>query len=306
VPFDYGMQVTDIGIDDTIPGTKDGYVSTAFNVVGPTFLETTGAVLVQGRGFDRSDNEQSRRVGLVNETMAAKLWPRQNAIGKRFRFGRDGDWIEVVGVVQNGKYLMVGEEPRAYFYLPSSQRYRPAITLVVRSAADPMALVRPLQRLVGAMDRDLPVYNVRTMEAHVRDSVFGLMPMRMGATMAGAQGGIGLLLAVMGLYAVVSYAVTRRTREIGVRMALGADRRDVVRLVVREGLRLTMIGIVFGLFVSLGLGLVLSRVLYGVQPFDLFVLATVTTLLLGVSALACYLPARRATRIDPLVALRAQ
>jgi ABC-type antimicrobial peptide transport system permease subunit len=150
------------------------------------------------------------------------------------------------------------------------------------------------------------VYNVRTIDAHVRDSVFGLMPLRMGAAMAGAQGLIGLLLAVMGLYAVVSYAVTRRTREIGVRMALGADRTDVLRLVVREGMRLTTIGLVFGLMVSLGLAAVLSRVLYGVRPVDLSVFGSVTVLLLGISALACYLPARRATRVDPLIALRAE
>ena len=156
------------------------------------------------------------------------------------------------------------------------------------------------------MDGDLPVFNVRTMDAHVRDSVFGLMPIRMGAAMAGGQGLIGLFLAVLGLYAVVSSAVARRTREIGVRMALCADRKDVIRLVVRDGMRLTIIGIVVGLVGSFGLGLVLSRVLYGVRPVDAGVFAGVTALLLGVSALACYLPARRATRVDPLVALRAQ
>jgi hypothetical protein len=243
---------------------------------------------------------------MVNETMARRLWPGQDAIGKRFRFGRDGEWTEVVGLVRDGKYLMISEEPRPYFYVPLSQAYRAPITLMVRTASDPAALMTPLQRLLREMDRDLPVYNVRTMEAHVRDGVFGLMPMRMGAALAGGQGLIGLLLAVMGLYAVVSYAVTRRTREIGVRMALGADRADVMRLVVREGMRLTVIGIIVGLLVSLGLGAVLSRVLYGVGPVDVGVLAGVTALLLGVAAVACYVPARRATRVDPLIALRAE
>ena len=243
---------------------------------------------------------------MVNETMARKLWPGQEAIGKRFRFGRDGDWTEVVGIVRDGKYLMLGEEPRPYFYVPLSQRYRAPVTLMVRTASDPATLMTPLQRLLREMDRDLPVYNVRTMDAHLRDSVFGLMPIRMGAALAGGQGLIALLLAVMGLYAVVCTAVTRRTREIGVRMALGADRTDVMRLVVREGMRLTVIGVVVGLLVSLGLGAVLSRVLYGVRPMSIGVLAAVTALLLGVSALACYLPARRATRVDPLIALRAE
>jgi predicted permease len=306
VPLDYGIQLNDVAIDGPIPGSPDGYVSAAYAIVAPRFLETTGARLARGRGLDRTDDARARKVGMVNETMAGKLWPGQDALGKRFRFGRDGDWIEVVGIVADGKYLMLGEAPRSYFYLPLAQHYRSPLTLMVRTASDPVALAGPLQRIVRERDGDLPVYNVRTMEAHMRDSVFGLMPLRTGAAMAGAQGLIGLFLAVMGLYAVVSYAVTRRTREIGVRMALGADRTDVLRLVVREGLRLTAIGIVIGLLLSLGVGAVLSRVLYGVQAVDASVFAGVTVLLLGVSALACYLPARRATRVDPLVALRAQ
>ncbi len=306
VPLDYGMQFNDVATDGVIPGTKDTYLSVAYTVVGPRFLETTGGVLARGRSLDRTDDERARKVAMVNETMARKLWPGQEAIGKRFRFGRDGDWTEVVGIVRDGKYLMLGEEPRPYFYVPLSQRYRAPVTLMVRTASDPATLITPLQRLLREMDRDLPVYNVRTMDAHLRDSVFGLMPIRMGAVLAGGQGLIALLLAVMGLYAVVSYAVTRRTREIGVRMALGADRTDVIRLVVREGMRLTVIGVVVGLLVSLGLGAVLSRVLYGVRPMSIGVLAAVTALLLGVSALACYLPARRATRVDPLIALRAE
>ena len=138
----------------------------------------------------------------------------------------------------------------------------------------------------------------------MRESVFALMPLRMGASMAAVQGAIGLLLAVMGLYAVVSYAVVRRTREIGVRMALGAARADVLRLVVGEGLRLSLIGLGIGLLIAAGVGFVLSRVLYGVVPLDVPVFGGVTAVLLVVAALACYLPARRATRIDPLVALR--
>jgi predicted permease len=307
VPLDYGMQFHDVAIEGVIPGTKDDYLTTAFNSVGPGFLETTGARLVRGRGFEAADTERSRLVGMVNETMARQLWPGEDAIGKRFRFGRDGEWIEVVGIVADGKYVMLGEEPRAYFYVPLAQRYRSPITLLVRSpASDPRALVGPLQEILRAMDPNLPVFNVRTMESHVRDSAFGLMPLRFGAALAGGQGLIALFLAVMGLYAVVSYAVTRRTREIGVRMALGANHADVLRLVMREALRLTLVGIVLGLLASVGLGLVLSRVLYGVKPVDAGILAAVTALLVLVAALACYLPARRATRLDPLVAFRAE
>jgi predicted permease len=304
--LDYGMQITEVAIDGELPGSQDGYLPAAFNVVGQRFFETTGAALLRGRVFDRRDRTGAQRVAVINETMARKLWPTSDAIGRRFRFGRNGNWVDVVGVARDGKYVMLGEEPRAYFYLPVSQQYRSPMTLIVRSGSDPQALVKPLQSLLHQMDPDLPVYNVRTMAEHVRDSVFGLMPLRMGAAMAGAQGAIGLLLAVMGLYAVVSFAVTRRTREIGVRMALGAQRADVVRLVVREGMRLSLIGVTIGVLVAGGLGMVLSAVLYGLAPAELSVFGVVTTLILLVAGLACYVPARRATRVDPLVALRCE
>ena len=304
VPFDYGIQITDVAIDGPIPGSKDDYLSSAFNVVGPKFFETTGATLTRGRVFASGDDERSRPVAIVNETMARKLWPGEDPIGRRFRFGRDGDWIETIGVARDGKYVMLGEEPRAYFYVPLWQQYRAPVTIVVQSASEPAALAMPLQRLLTEIDPDLPVYNVRTMEQHIHSSVFGLMPLRMGASMAAVQGFIGLFLAVMGLYAVVSYAVSRRTREIGVRLALGADHTDVVRLVVREGMRLSLIGIAIGIVMALAIGFVLSRVLYGLTAVDATVFGGVTVLLLLISGLACYLPARRATRVDPLVALR--
>jgi predicted permease len=304
VPFDYGMQFTDVGTGREVPGSKDGYLSVPYNIVGPKFFETTGATIVKGRFLDTSDTERSRRVAVVNETMAHTLWPNQDSLGQRFRFGRDGDWIEVVGVAADGKYVMLAEQSRPYFYVPLDQHYRSPITIVVRTATDPTALAIPVQRLLNERDPDLPVFNIRTMDKHIRESVFALMPLRMGASMAAVQGVIGLLLAVMGLYAVVSYAVARRTREIGVRMALGAARADVLRLVVTEGMRLSLVGLGIGLLLAAGIGVVLSRVLYGVVPLDVPVLGGVVLLLLVVSALACYVPARRATRIDPLVALR--
>lgn len=304
VPFDYGIQIREVAIDGEIPGSKDGYVATSFNVVAHDFFEAAGVGLRRGRGFERSDDQRSRKVAVVNETMARKLWPREDAVGRRFRFGRDGDWVEVVGVAADGKYVMLAEEPRAYFYLPLDQHYQSPTTLMVRTTSDPNALVKPLQELLRELDPDLPVFNVRTMERHIRESVFGLMPLRMGATMAAVQGLVGLFLAVMGLYAVVSYAVNQRTHEIGVRMALGARRADVVRLVVTEGMRLTVVGALLGLLVASGVGFGLSRLLYGVKAVDPGVILGITSLLLGVSALACYVPARRATRVDPMVALR--
>lgn len=307
VPFDYGMQLSDVSIEGEIPGTKDNAVSAAYDTVGPHFFETFEAAIVRGRAFDATDTRTSRQVAVINETLAAKLWPRQDPIGKRLRRGRSGDdWLEVVGLARDGKYVMLAEQPRAYLYLPFAQNYQTPITIVVRSTSNAAALGPPLRRLVGELDPDLPVFNVRTMEDHLRTSVLALLPFRMGATMAAVQGGIGMLLAIMGLYAVVSYAVARRTREIGVRMALGAAQTDVLRLVVREGMWLSLAGLVIGLLIALGLGLVLSKVLYGVPSADVGVLAGVAALLLAVAALACYMPARRATRIDPLTALRTE
>jgi predicted permease len=305
VPFYYGMQFSDVATGGVIPGSKDGFVSAAFTAVGPKFFETTGGALVRGRRFDATDTEKTRHVAVINETMARTLWPGEDPIGKRFLFGRGGnDWIEVVGIARDGKYVMLAESPRAYFYLPLVQHVQSSVTLMVRSASDLSALVAPLTQIVSRIDPGLPVYNVRSMDEHIRSSVFGLMPMRAGATIASVQGFVGLLLAVMGLYAVVSYAVSRRTREIGIRMALGAERLDVLRLVVREGMRLSLVGIAIGLALAVMLGLMLSKVLYGLAPVDGAVFAGVTLLLVSVCALACYVPARRATRVDPLVALR--
>jgi ABC-type antimicrobial peptide transport system permease subunit len=245
-------------------------------------------------------------VAVVNEAMARRLWPGADAIGRRFRLDSKGAWIEVVGVARDGKYLMLAEQPRPYFYVPLAQHHAASVTFVVRSASDPASLAVPLQQAINGVDPDLPVYNVRTMRDHMRDSVFAFMPFRIAVVMSGAQGAVGLLLAVMGLYAIVAYTVARRTREIGVRMALGAARADVLRLVVRGGLKLSLVGIAVGLVVSLGFGFALSRVLYGLQPVDVPVLGGVTALLLAVAAAACYVPARRATRVDPMIALRCE
>jgi putative ABC transport system permease protein len=306
VPLDYGMQISEVATDGEIAGSKDGYVSTAFTAVGRGFFETTGTTIRRGRSLGPGDDERSPLVAVVNETMARILWPGAEAVGKRFRFGRDGRWIEVVGVAADGKYVMLAEAPRSYFYLPLAQSYASPVTLMVRAAGDPSSLARPVQDVLRQMDPDLPVFNVRTMDRHVRESVFGLMPLRMAAAMAAIEGLLGLFLAVMGLYAVVSYAASRRVHEIGVRMALGARPRDVRRLVVRGGMRLALIGLAIGLLLAVGAGLALSHVLYGVERVAAGVLAPVAVLLLGVAALACYLPARRATRVDPVVALRCE
>jgi len=209
-------------------------------------------------------------------------------------------------VVATGKYMMLTEEAKPYYYTPFTQAYGMPATLLVRAVNDPHALTHSVREAIHGLDADLPIYSVLTLDEHMASSAFALMPLRMGAMLAAIQGGLGLLLSILGLYSVVSYGVTSRTKEIGLRMALGATRGDVLLLITREGLRLTAIGMGIGLLMSVLVGVGLSRVLYGVHTFDPIAFPAVVVLLGGIAALACWLPARRATRVDPMVALRAE
>ena len=303
VPFDYGFDVAQVAPEEKA-GDKDSFTSVNDNRVDPGYLTTMGTTLLRGRNFTAHDTDTALKVAIVNDCMAGKFWPNQDALGKRFKWGRHGELWQVVGVTRNGKYVMIGEEPRPFFYVPLRQRHSSPITLHVWSAGDAAALIPALRGVLRQMDPHLPVYNLRTVEQHLHDSVFATMPLRMGALLAGVQGLLGLLLAVMGIYGVVSYVVSQRTREIGIRMALGAQKLDVFRLVVRDGLKLTLIGLAIGLLFALGLTGVFSKILYGLTPAATPVFAGVVVLLAGVALLACWLPARRAAKVDPIVALR--
>jgi predicted permease len=287
------------------PG-KDGYLVAGVNYVEAAYHGTLGVPVLQGREFSEFDTEQAPKVGIINQTLAERFWPGQSPIGKRFRFGRSGDFVEVVGLARDGKYVLLGEQPRPYLYLPLDQQYRSPTTLHVRTAGDPLGLAPALRALLAELDPNLPIYNVRTMDEHLRQSAMAMMPLRMAATIAGVQGALALVLAMMGIYGVVSYVANQRTREIGLRIALGARRLDVLRLVIREGWHLTLIGMVIGLIIALLMAFGLSRLLYGLNPFNLPVFAGVLLLLSAVALLASYLPARRAARADPMNALRCE
>jgi len=308
VPFDYMVLVGEFGPEGRTSGAagsgQDGYVVGSYATADPNYLPTMGITLVQGRNFTRFDNETAPKVAIINQVLAQRLWPGGNAVGKQFHFHRGGDLTEVVGVVRDGKYVMIGEEPRPFAYLPLAQHYLSPVSVHVRTEGAPLLLAPALRQVLSELDPALPVYNVRSMEEHLRSSAFGLMPLRMGATLAGVQGALGLVLAMMGIYGVVSYVVSQQTKEIGIRMALGARKADVIRLVVRGGARLAVVGLGVGLVFGLALALVLTHMLYGLKPSSLPVFAIVFSLLTGVSFLACYVPARRATRVDPMVALR--
>ncbi len=305
VPFDYGMQLSDVAAEgkaSPVPGSKEGYHSAGACQVSTNYLRTMGVTLVKGRDFSTQDG----RVVIINQTLARRLWDQEDPIGKRMRLGRGDDLHEVIGVVRDGKYLMLGEDQRPFVYMPISQHYSAAATLHLRAEGDPLSFVPSVRQILSELDPNLPIYNVRTMDEHLRQSALALMPLRMAATLAGVQGLLGLGLAMMGLYGIVAYGVTQRTREIGIRMALGAQSADVMRLVVKDGWRLTVIGLGVGLVLALVLALTLSRLLYGLHPMNLPVFTIVLTALAAVSLLASYLPARRALRVQPLMALRSE
>ena len=303
VPFDQGFDVGLVAAEENA-GDKNNFTSANINRVDPDYLSTLGVTLLRGRNFTAQDSEGSTKVAVVNAFMAEKLWPGQDPLGKRFRWNDNSDPWQVVGVTRNGKYVMIGEEPRPFFYVPLAQNHAAPITLHVWTAGDPAALTPAVREALKQMDPRLPLYNVGTMEQHLHDSVFAMMPLRIGAALAGVLGLLGLLLAVMGIYGVVSYCVSQRTREIGMRLALGAPKLEIFRLVIRDGLKLTLIGLAIGLIGGLGLTGLFRKVLYGLNPAATPVFAGVVLLLGAVALLACYLPARRAAKVDPMVALR--
>ncbi len=307
VPFSYNIVIRQHWPENSPARLTDGHAAVALSAVEADFLKTMGTPVLRGRDLLPTDDERAPHVAVINEAMAKAFWPGLDPIGQHFH----RDWagsppIEVVGVVATGKYVMITEDPKPYYYTPIAQAYDTPVTLVVRSAGDPRSLLRSVGDAVHALDPDLPVYGTATMEDHLLSSFFALMPLRGGAFLAAVQGAIGLLLAILGLYAVVSYGVTSRSREIGVRVALGASRSDVMRFVSREGLRLTLIGLAAGLVMAVALSFVLSRVLFGVHAIDPLAFPAVLLLLAATAACACYFPARRAMRVDPVVALRAE
>jgi predicted permease len=272
------------------------------NVVSPGHFKTLQIPLVAGRDFDERDRKGAQRVVIVNERMAQMLWPDEHAIGKRIFIGTENQQpIEVVGVVRTGKYRNLAEDPKPYYYTPMAQRGPSGMTLLMRTAGDPRSLVSAIRNEVQAIDRRIPLFAIKTMDEHL---TWALWAPNMAATLALAFGLVALLLSAVGLYSVMAYVVSQRTREVGIRMALGARRADVLKLITTEGMKLAAIGVAIGFVLSLALSRVLSSVLIGVSAFDLTTFIGVALLMAGVAVAACLVPARRATKVNPLVALR--
>ncbi|MBI2149277.1 MAG: ABC transporter permease, partial [Acidobacteria bacterium] len=277
---------------------------TAFNIVSPDYFETMRIPILRGRSFTEADRPGAPLVIIVNEAFAQRYWPGADPLGKRVSTNSPaGPFREVIGVTRTGKYNTLAEDPRPYYYLPLGQNYNPALVLHVKTADDPSAMAPSVRDAIRGLDRAVPVFDVKTMDEHMRLPLF---PARVAGMALGAFGGLALLLALVGVYGVMAYSVAQRTREIGVRIALGADSKDLLRLVLRDALGLISIGILIGVAAALALARLVGFLLYGITPSDPAAFVAAIAVLAGAALLACYIPARRAMHIDPVAALRSE
>ena len=272
------------------------------NTVGPDYFRTMGIRLVRGRDFTASDAAGRPGVVVVNEAFARRYWPDQDPIGRHVRLGdASGAPAQVVGVVQDGKYVTLGEDPKPFFYVPFLQRYESGATLHVRTAGDPRGLAEAMRREVRALDPSLPVFDEKTMTDHLGVS---LLPARLAASVLGLFGVVALMLAAVGIYGVMDQAVRQRTRELGVRVALGARPADLLSMVLGQSMRVAVAGLAIGLLAALGLSRLVASLLYGIGATDPATFVAIPALLAAVAMLASYVPARWAMKVDPMVALR--
>jgi len=275
-----------------------------FNVVGPDYFQTLGIPVLQGRDFTKQDREGAPGVVIVNETMARRFWPGENPIGKRLRLGGEGSsYLSVIGVVKDSKYLTLGELPQPYYFLPFLQHYEPRMTLHMRAAGDPKGLISAIRHETQLLNASLPIFDIKTLSEHLSTSLFVA---RVAASLTGFFGLLAVTLASIGLYGVISYFVTQRTKDIGILAALGASPSDILKLVLGQGMTLALVGLGIGLSISFAVTRLLKTFLYGVASTDLVTFSLVSALLAGIAFLACYIPAGRAMRIDPSIALRSR
>jgi predicted permease len=256
---------------------------------------------VAGRDIAESDNAQSIPVIVVNKAFASKMWPNESALGKRMQFASDNRWWTIVGVVGDTKHFSLNEHQLLQAYIPHAQRPQIFTTVALRSTGDPLLLGRAVRDAIWRVDRDQPVWGLRSMDQLLAGAV-GSPMLIVRLTVGFAV--VALLLGAIGIYGVLSYTMSQRSQEVGIRIALGAESKRVVRMVVFEGMRIVLIAVAIGLAGSLATTRLLRSQLFGVAPNDVLTFSIVTLLLAFVAMLACYLPARRASRVDPMIALR--
>ena len=286
------------------PPGESGFGVNAMSV-GPEYFKTMGTVVLRGREFTARDAEGAPQVVIINGEMARRFWPDRDPVGASVTMGsgKEERRFEIVGVVKNGKYQSLGESGRLFLYHPILQGYYARSTLVAKTSDDPSSLLAAVRREIGALDPNVAPTQLGSLHDHL---AFALFPARITGVLLSIFGLLALVLALVGLSGLIAYSVSQRTREIGIRIALGAGTRDVLKLVIGQGMLLTLIGLAVGMGAALGLTRFLSDLLYGVSAIDPLTFSLITLLLIGVALLACGLPARRATKVDPMVALRSE
>ena len=300
VPLGLSSQQTGISIDGYEP-SPDEVMSVDYNEATPGYFEAMGIDLVAGRTFSEDDHENTQPVLVINQRFAERYWPGESAVGKRVTV-RSAE-REVVGVVETGKYRSLGEDPLPFMYLPFEQAFNSAMTLHVRTAGPPESVFPRVVEEVRRLDAGLPLYDVRTMESHLGIS---MLPARLAGWVLGGFGALGLFLAAIGIYGVMAYSVAQRNREIGIRVALGAARSQVIGMVVRQGMLIVGIGTAAGLVAAVVAAQLIRGLLYTESAFDPVTFVGVPAVLLAAAALATYLPARRAAGVDPVRALKTE
>lgn len=273
-----------------------------WNVISPDYVKTAGLRLIRGRDFDERDTATGNPVIIINEMLARRAFPNEDPLGKRIRSWRDENTLrEIVGVVADVRYYGRDDELRGLVYVPHAQNAWRSMALNVRTQGDPSAVINAIRGQIKAVDKDLAVANLRTMTSVLNQSI---APRRASMLLLTVFAIVAALLAALGIYGVLAYAVTQRAREIGIRMALGAQRADVFKMIVGQGMRLALIGVLIGLVAAFGLTRLMASLLYEVSATDPVTFIVIALLITLVSLLACYWPARRAMKVDPLVALR--
>jgi macrolide transport system ATP-binding/permease protein len=300
-PLDIATSMTAVNIEGYQPPPGQSSIRISSNKVGLRYFQTLSIPLLAGRDFDERDGNQASRVVIINETMARRYFAGEDATGKRFRIGNEMLPVEVIGIAADVKYRTIGEDPAPHLYLPFLQNYSAGMTLLARTAGDPKPMLQSVQRELQVVDKDVQGFFARTLIEHMG---FSLLPSRLAATLFGIFGLLALFLAVIGIYGVLSYAVTQRTREIGIRLALGARASDVFKLVVGQGMMIVITGVIAGTTLSFAVTRIFSSLLFKVSATDPLIFLIVSLALGAVAMIACYIPARRATKVDPMIALR--
>jgi macrolide transport system ATP-binding/permease protein len=285
----------------TLQSGSNGY-PVDFNIVDEKYFQTLGISILQGRNFNNQDNAGSPGVVIINRRMANRFWPNQDAIGKRISLvGPSGPYLQVIGIVNDGKYRSLGEKPRSYFYLPLLQNYSNRAVLHIHTSGNPKTLINSVRDEVLSLDSNLPIFDIKSMEDHLTLSLF---PAKIAATVLSGFGLVALLLAGIGIYGVMAYSVSQQTREIGIRIALGALSKDIYKMVIKRALIIITIGMLIGILGAIALMHLLSSLLYGISATDPLTFALIILLLIVIALVACFKPTYKSTTVDPLIALK--